>query len=333
MTNTNGQSAIDAAAASLVARSGDDADAADCAEALAWAAQDPRHAVALARARRAWSTAARLQVRRDDAARWQTPSRWTLDALIGRRRAIAAMVSSAAFGTALIVSVQLLGRTERHATDALPSRVVLADGSTVVLDAFSSIEVSIRRDQRFVRLLHGGALFTVSRDRTRAFVVEAEATRMVALGTAFDVRLSPQLTDLTVTEGTVRVSTETGAAAIRAGEAAAVSGQAVVLVDLDDATIARRLAWRDGVLQFDGETLAQASAAFNRYRAKPLVVGDPAIAGLTVVGRYRTGDAEAFAAALARRHGIRSVRSADGTIMFVGPRRAKREAADDVRDA
>lgn len=310
----------------MVVRSGGGENPERLTEALAWAALDPRHAIALARARRAWDAPNVLLALRAQSEHTRTQARWTLDALVGRRRAFASMIGAAAVGTLAIFSVQVFGRTERIASDAVPNRVVLADGSNVTLDSFSAIEVTMKHDARLIRLVRGEAMFVVARDKSRPFSVDAEGTRVSATGTAFSVRMGQQITDLTVTEGSVRVTTKAGGANLKAGQAAAVSGQAMARVSVDEQTIARRLAWRNGWLAFDGETLEQAVGAFNRYRREPIVVGDPAIAGKPIRGRFATFDAAGFIDDLRLKYGIVAVTATDGTVVLTGGAVAKPDA-------
>ena len=81
----------------------------------------------------------------------------------------------------------------------------LRDGSQVTLDTQSELEVAFTRTQRTVRLKRGQAFFDVSKDKDRPFVVEANNRRLVAVGTAFDVRLDGSQIRVTMVEGVVRV--------------------------------------------------------------------------------------------------------------------------------
>ena len=65
------------------------------------------------------------------------------------------------------------------------------------------------------------------------------------------------------------------------------------------AEAARRLAWREGLLSFDRETLATAVAEINRYNRRQVVVDDARLAAMPIVGRFRTTDIDDFARAAA----------------------------------
>lgn len=90
----------------------------------------------------------------------------------------------------------------------------LADGSTVELNSKSRIRVRYSADERDIDLLEGQALFHVAKNKSRPFIVSADGTRVLAVGTQFDVYKRSEGTTVTVLEGTVAVFTpeETGTA-------------------------------------------------------------------------------------------------------------------------
>ena len=65
----------------------------------------------------------------------------------------------------------------------------LPDGSMIALNTDSQLEVTYGENYRDVRLLKGEALFEVTRDPARPFIVDAGIRRVEAVGTAFVVHL------------------------------------------------------------------------------------------------------------------------------------------------
>jgi len=59
------------------------------------------------------------------------------------------------------------------------------------------------------------------------------------------------------------------------------------------------LAWKDGRLAFEGETLAQAASEFARYSDTRIVIDDPALAHEAITGLYQSNDPVGFARAAA----------------------------------
>ena len=63
------------------------------------------------------------------------------------------------------------------------------------------------------------------------------------------------------------------------------------------------LAWRDGMLSFGGELLADAVRAFDRYGSTRIVVVDPVLARQKVTGLFKADDPRGFATAVAASFG------------------------------
>ena len=78
-----------------------------------------------------------------------------------------------------------------------------------------------------------------------------------------------------------------------------VPGAAAPTTGKAPAAIERALAWRDGEIALEGETLANAIAEFNRYNRQQLVVADPTLAGERLVGLFQIDNPGDFAATVA----------------------------------
>lgn len=208
---------------------------------------------------------------------------------------------------------------QRYATGIGERRTVtLADGSLMRLNTDTALTVDLSPERRSIRLLRGEASFDVAHDKSRPFVVAADDAQVRAIGTAFTVRLRPDLTEVTVSEGIVGVRDgDRPERHVAAGNAAAVRRGTVAVTALAHTDIRRRLAWQDGRLSFDGDTLEQAVEEFNRYRTVPIVIGDPALAGVRIGGTFRSDRSGDFARALEQSFGIRAIEGGDGSLLLV----------------
>jgi len=209
------------------------------------------------------------------------------------------------------------------------SRVVLADGSTVTLNTDTELKVRLLPRLREITLLNGEAQFAVAHDPNRPFEVFAAGRRVRAVGTAFDVRLSPDEGVLViVTEGRVAVgnAADSGSGAGELAPAATVSAGASAVARAGNVTVrhvtpaeaSRQLAWEAGQLSFQGETLKQAVAEFNRYNHRKLQIDDPTIEDFEIGGNFQALDEESFVAALSHSFGITAKASVDGAIVLQG---------------
>ena len=154
-------------------------------------------------------------------------------------------------------------------------------------------------------------------------MVDVGNVRVRAVGTAFSVRRNPEGIDVLVTEGVVETWIEGNEATrtrIARGERSfvATGTQAIVAVKAAD-EIERALAWRDGGLALNGEPLSYAVAELNRYNHRKLVVEDPVLARMPIVGYFRTNEPGDFARAVAPLVGARvEMRSGDMHLVATG---------------
>src|SRR6202044_177715 len=85
-------------------------------------------------------------------------------------------------------------------------RVVdLEDHSRIVLDATTRLRVHFTPDARIVELQDGQAQFSVAKDPTRPFKVEAGGRTIVAVGTVFTVEYVDRQVHVAMMEGRVAV--------------------------------------------------------------------------------------------------------------------------------
>jgi transmembrane sensor len=221
--------------------------------------------------------------------------------LLGAAGAIAASALVAA-GT-----WQVLRHRGRFATGKGETRVVaLKDGSVVTLNTTSEIQVNFSDALRSVELIGGEALFDVAKNKTRPFVVSAGDTDVRAVGTSFTVRrLETAPVEVLVREGVVEVfKPEAGAAPVRIAAnnkavAQAGDGAAITATPVPVAQLHRQLAWQNGQIAFEGETLAQAAQQFSRYSDTRIVIEDPALAREEIAGLFKATDPVGFAKKIA----------------------------------
>ena len=161
-------------------------------------------------------------------------------------------------------------------------RITLSDGSRLDLAPDSRVTTRFTLMRREVQLQRGQAFFAVAPGAVRPFVVRVKSLTVTAVGTAFDVRIDPTDTVVTVSDGRVTVApgTRTANAGPRTDtETVRVGGGQRVIFSRS----ARRLSvtsvdpkvaesWRDGRLQFVGESLEDVVGVVNRYSARRIVV-------------------------------------------------------------
>ncbi|HRP21314.1 MAG TPA: FecR domain-containing protein [Alicycliphilus sp.] len=187
-------------------------------------------------------------------------------------------------------------------------RLVLEDGTQLVLNGATALDVGYGPRLRRLRLLEGEVLVTTapdSRRPARPFIVQTAAGEAQALGTRFAVRA--------LDGGGSRVAVFEGAVRLTPGQAA---GDALVLQAGQQATLRAEgvsaprpahedsTAWTEGMLVARGMPLADMLAALQPYSAARLACA-PEVAQLRVSGTYPLDDVPRVLAALDALPGLR----------------------------
>jgi len=294
-----------------------------------WLATDTRHRGALLRARAVWADLDRLAAMRGNGEAPRTPREKHIDALAAtampqvsqaahsrRHFLIAAGLAGVSLGGAGLWWIE---RGERTYVSKLGEirRVNLSDGSHMVLNTASEATVHFDKTRREIELASGEGLFQVAKDPARPFIVHAGSVSVRAVGTIFSVRTVDERVDVTVTEGVVELVDNSASAGglirrVAANETATVMDTRQVQVqNIRHDEAERRLAWRDGMVDFAGEPLSSAVSEINRHNHWHIVVDDPALASRPVVGLFKANDPNGFATTVATALGARSVEQDD----------------------
>ncbi len=285
---------------------------------------DPRHDAEYANIEDLWELTGELA--RDDAqignevrdARrlgsrpWISRQRWPL------------MAAAAALVGALFLVIFLQsgdGPVVRYATAAGAQRTVtLEDGTRIVLDTATRVDVQYGRRERSVVLLQGRADFHVSKDPVRPFIVQAGAAAITAIGTRFQVRVDGTVGEVTLLEGRVVVASRLSAAetALSPGERIALrAGGGLGEVELlSDADRANAEGWTSGQLVVQALPVAALVAEVNRYGGTRLRLGDAAVGRLPVSGTFDPTAPEALALALQHVWSVRVEHDAGEIVLY-----------------
>ncbi len=212
---------------------------------------------------------------------------------------------------------------QQFSTGAGEQRVVaLEDGSQVMLNTRTQIEVRLGRHAREVELRAGEAFFQVAPDASRPFTVHTPLGSARAVGTHFNVYVQPTHLAVTTAEGRVYVDGGSAGAGVYvdAGRRADLEASAEAPV-VSGADVNAALNWRARRLEVDDEPLAHVLQEFSRYTDLPVRPASAAVGALRVSAVLRTGDLAALRATLAEAFGLRIERQ-DGA--YVVSERAAR---------
>lgn len=186
--------------------------------------------------------------------------------------------------------------------------VRLADGTRMELNTDTKVHADVTASRRVVTLDAGEVYFDVVHDDKRPFTVYAGNRRITDLGTKFAVFRDGDDVRVTVHEGRVKVdllnkpALDTPVVA-DAGHMVVSKGGETLLVDKPAEDIVRDLSWRNGMLIFNQQTLAEVAEQFNRYNARKIHVEGNA-RKIRIGGSFRADNVDVFVLLLHRGFGL-----------------------------
>ena len=187
------------------------------------------------------------------------------------------------------------------------SSVNLPDGTEVILNTNSLVQVNYTDTERYIYLSRGEAHFSVADDNSRPLTVHAGNRFIQVVGTAFNVEIvKDDIVRIIVTEGKVAIVEQTGstgkgipgiiikmaqdAPVISEGEAAILDSTDAEIRKIAPEEVAVDLSWREGNLIFQGETLEEAIHEISRYTSVEFEILDENIRAVRVAGLFKAGD-------------------------------------------
>ncbi|EJN10148.1 FecR domain-containing protein [Herbaspirillum sp. YR522] len=205
--------------------------------------------------------------------------------------------------------------------------LALTDGSQIMLNTTSSLDVRYDANQRRLCLVAGELFVATARDAMmRPFLVETAHGTAQALGTRYTVRQLAQCTEVKVFEGAVRIVPREASQqelVVQAGHQARFSASDIGPADRLETTAP---AWTDGFLIARSMRLHDFIAELSRYSRDSLAC-DPAVAQLRVSGSFPLDNPDQILETLAATLDVQ-IEIRDGLLggrrMRVGPRTARR---------
>lgn len=196
--------------------------------------------------------------------------------------------------------------------------VALVDGSELLLDSASDIDVRWRVFSRDVDLRAGQVLFEVSSAVYRPFVVSAGSARIQVLGTLFNVRrLDNDNVRVTLARGRVEVdapaTVQTPVILTPGQQIDAIGGQLTALAKVD---ATKAMAWKNDRIVFEQTPLDEAVAVLRHYRTAPIELGDPSLAALKVTGVFQAHNVDLLLELLPSILPVSLSRQEDGSVQI-----------------
>ncbi len=283
----------------------------------AWLAASEFHRASYWRLEAAWAEASRLAALRPlkrpggSLRRLFNPVAW---------KVVAASLLFAVAGMALY-QVSSPPDVREYATPIGGHRTLtLPDGTVIELNTDTVIRITNDLRKPKVWLTKGEAYFQVVHNPQRPFIVYAGDHKVTDLGTKFVVHRTEKGLEVVLFEGRAQLdsigrdmpqrSTE-----LSPGEIAIATRDSMSVTKKSMQKLANELSWRKGLLIFDGTTLADAVADFNRYNVEKIVIRDPSIMQMRVNGTFPVHAKQEFVDVAQAVFGLRVESQGDNTLI------------------
>ena len=169
-------------------------------------------------------------------------------------------------------------------------RFDLSDGSSVHLNANTTLLTSFRLHSREMRLEKGEASFTVKHG-WRPFTVAVNHSEVLDIGTVFNISKWDQSSVTSVLEGEVEVHNAGKANRLISGQSMAISDSGLGVPY--QANMEMVTAWQTGKIIFNQTPLKEAIASIQRYRKAPIQL-DPRVEHMRITGIYDVNKIESL---------------------------------------
>jgi len=206
--------------------------------------------------------------------------------------------------------------SESSATQILTQK--LEDGSEITLNASTKIQVTYYRHQRHIALLQGEAIFNVTKDTNRPFIVETNTAKIKVLGTRFAVNKLSQLVRVSVDHGSVQVESKAPVSSIilRNGQVAEVAQDAATglqTVKLKKNVAADYFKFATGTVVFNQADIVEIADVLSRYGQRKVTAQGDSTEKISAV--LNTKDIDTFINTLPKIANVTVKQTQNGTLI------------------
>ena len=216
-----------------------------------------------------------------------------------------------AVGMAVLGAIGLTILTNLHRTEFATEpgerrELTLPDGSLAELAPNTDIVLRFRQHERLIELERGEATFHVTKNPNRPFLVRAAQTRILAVGTVFNVERDARAVSVAVIEGRVAVSQQPAARLLSFAPEPSVRTLSLgvdeqVSITLAGVTLPVHKVEHAGAgsaqsaeLTFEDQTVAEIARRFNLHNRIHIDILDSQLGARRITGVFRADDPHSF---------------------------------------
>lgn len=206
-----------------------------------------------------------------------------------------------------------------YITAQQPTTRTLPDGSKVMMNVQSRLEISFSADKRLVKLQDGEVWFDVAHNAQKPFVVETPLGNITVLGTRFNVRKTADAVFVSLVKGKVELrdtaTSQLPATVLAPGMEAGLTRHGVGAVHPFD--VFATTAWQKDQLVFYDSPVSEVVNELNRYYRGKIVIANSRLRDLHISGVFQTDNIDRVLGAIENTLSVRVIRVTDYLVFLV----------------
>lgn len=258
------------------------------------------------------------------------------------KRTSAMWITAVAASFVLCMSVLLMTQTtpqveDSHFTAAYQTTVGekttihLPDGSTLILNTDTSVNIDYNNQLRMITLHNGELHVDVAHNRDIPLQVIVNDKVIQAVGTAFNVQFVENSVELIVTDGVVQIGQQpentkaplplkadmqlTEGQQVEFPQQPSLKAQSLLFNDIDKHALTSTLSWQRGRLVFNGDKLHHVLDEISRYSGVTFnIENTPKLRNLQIAGVFQTDDVEQLLTVLRQSFKLNVEKNTNGVI-------------------
>ncbi len=235
---------------------------------------------------------------------------------------------SVAAGLALVIGLSwfFIAQNKAHVnfaelkTGEEPKEILLADGTTVYLNANSTLKYPSEFSGKSRTVLFSGeAFFDVAKDSEHPFIIRTPYENVTVLGTSFNVRAyeNEANSEIAVSSGSVQVSAGANAFVIQPNEKVIVD-RANKALELKTTEKLNELAWHTKSIQFSNSPLSEVIRELEKFYHVSLSLENKALENCAYTDAFGIGELPTALASISKVFGITINQTANDAYVLVG---------------
>jgi transmembrane sensor len=206
-----------------------------------------------------------------------------------------------------------------YITAQQPMTRTLPDGSKVMMNVQSRLEIAFSVDKRLVKLQEGEVWFDVAHNAQKPFVVETALGNITVLGTRFNVRKTADAVFVSLVKGRVELrdtaTSQVPATVLAPGMEAGLTRHGVTAVHPFD--VFATTAWQKDQLVFYDSPVSEVVNELNRYYPGKIVIANSSLRNLHISGVFQTDNIDRVLSAIENTLSVRVIRLSDYLVFLV----------------